>query len=134
MLKPRRLTLAMVRTVLKAQTHPIPTHELARLLGCSPVTLENNLYRWVQQAAGVRSVRKGPREFLGWSYMPPEECPGYEPATPTVEDLMAEIAVLRAEVKQLRAGSRREESVPVETSAAGEFAEDAGAVGVPGGS
>jgi hypothetical protein len=102
MLKVRRLTLAMVRAALKAETGPLSDEELAERLACSPVTIREHLYRWVQMAAGVRSVRKGPKAFRGWSYCPPEEPSDYEPVTRTVEELEARVAELEAEVAALR--------------------------------
>lgn len=104
MLKPRKLTLRMVRAFLKEQDGPVTSEELASGLGCSVETIKGKLYGWVQQAAGVRSVRRGQRKYRGWSYMPVEDSGEYEPPTRSVEDLEAQVEALLAEIESLRGG------------------------------
>lgn len=97
-LKPRKLTLARVREALKQHGGTVTRKELADLVGCSPVTLTNLLDRWIAYAAGVRKVGSYSRPT--YRYQEPEQCPGYEPATPTVEDLLVDNARLRAALQE----------------------------------
>lgn len=105
-LKKRKLTLAMVREVLKAHATqgPMTNEELADALGCSVVTVQKHLYQWVQMAGGVRSVRRGARKFVGWSYMPVEQFGDYEPVTRSVEELEEWAAELEGELERVLPG------------------------------
>lgn len=105
MLKPRKLTLAMARDVLKMSDRPLSDEELAARLECSPVTIREHLAQWACIASGVRCVRRGAKQYIGWSYVPPEDAGGYEPVTPTIEQLQARISELEVEVTRLKAAS-----------------------------
>jgi hypothetical protein len=115
MLKPRKFTLRTFREALKVAGRPVSDAELAAAVGCAESTIRDHLYLWVQKAAGVKSVRRGAKQYVGWSYVAPEteeDLGGYEPVTLSVEQLEVRVLELEAEVAALRATGSASAATP----------------------